>query len=361
MSNNPEIAFKDLIDALLDIDTPFHPRFLYRLSDLEPVEIEMLAAIWPQLPLRRRQAFMEDLESIRNADSLLSYEAIGRYAIADEDPKVRQLAVQILYELDSTDLAQILLKLLDQDPDVMVRATAATGLGRFVYLGELDEIPEESLHTIEDELLELINGEEPAEVRLRALESVGYSSREEVPELIEAAFASGDKDWMAASLLAMGRSADERWQGTVLKMLDHRLPLLGVEAARAAGELEISEANPTLFELIRDPTADVRAAAIWSLSQIGGEGVRETLENLLAEADEEEEADFLESALDNLAFTEGMQPLSLFDFPEGDEETDGFDLLEDDDELFEFDDQDEVDDFLDNVEDDDEEDEEFLD
>jgi HEAT repeat protein len=158
----------------------------------------------------------------------------------------------------------------------------------------------------------------------------------------------------------MGRSADERWQATVLSMLDHRLPLLRAEAARAAGELEISEASPALFELVRDPNAGVRAAAIWSLSQIGGEGVRETLENLLAEADDDEETDFLETALDNLAFTEGMPPFALFDFPEDEADGAGESDLEDDDELFDFED-DYDDDLLDDTEDDDEDGEDFLD
>jgi HEAT repeat protein len=87
------------------------------------------------------------------------------------------------------------------------------------------------------------------------------------------------------------------------------------EAVRAAGELEISEAVPNLLELLDDSNEAVRSAAIWSLSQIGGEGVRERLEQLQEETEDEEEADFIESALDNLAFTEEFQLYSLFDLP----------------------------------------------
>ncbi len=58
---------------------------------------------------------------------------------------------------------------------------------------------------------------------------------------------------------------------------------------------------------------DLWAAAVWSLSQIGGEDVRVTLERLMDGTDDPEEADFLEEALDNLSFTEDMANFDLFD------------------------------------------------
>jgi HEAT repeat protein len=83
-------------------------------------------------------------------------------------------------------------------------------------------------------------------------------------------------------------------------------------------------------ELLNDEDADVRTSAIWSLSQIGGEGVREVLEQMHEETDEEEEAGFIESALENLSFTEDMELFSLIDLEEDEE-----DLEEDlDDDLF---------------------------
>jgi HEAT repeat protein len=372
MTDRPEIDFQALIEALLDFENPLPPRFLYRLSDLEAAELDQLKSTWLQLPLWRRQALMEDLETLGNADDLLSFEAVGKHAVTDEDPRVRQLGVQILWEFESRDLIRTFLDLVKTDPDGRVRAAAATALGRFVYLGELDEIPEEKLQTIEDGLIAAIQDDREPAVRRRALESISFSGREEIPPLIEAAFASGDKDWVATSLLAMGRSADERWNADVLKMLDNRTPRLRAEAARAAGELEISEAASQLFELVEDGDPDVRLAAIWSLSQIGGEGVRELLERLLEDSDEDEEADFLESALDNLAFTEGLDAFSLFDFPQKPLKSEVEKLLEDDEDYLDFaDDEDEADedevdedefsDIADEDEIDEEENEDFLD
>jgi len=120
------------------------------------------------------------------------------------------------------------------------------------------------------------------------------------------------------------------------------LPLLRRQAARAAGELELSEAIPQLIELLDDPDDESRLASIWSLSQIGGEGVREILEKMWDAADNDRDFDFLESALDNLTFTEEVQLIPLFDFPETDvDNLDEFDLY---DELEPFEDDEDLDD-----------------
>ena len=340
MSVNQDIPFRSLLEALQDLETPFHPRFLYRLSDLVALELAQLKEAWSQLPQWRRQALLEDLEELGSADDLLSFEAIGRHAVEDDDARVRQLAVHILWEFDAADLVPVFLSLLEVDTDELVRAAAAAGLGRFVYLGEIDELPKEELQTIEERLLSVIQDDRAELVRRRALESIGYSGRTEVPPLIESAFTSGDKEWMVTSLLAMGRSADERWEGNILSMLDHRQPALRAEAARAAGELEIFEATPHLIDLLDDSNEDVRTAAVWALSQIGGEGVREALESLLARTEEDSELDIIETALDNLAFTEGLPAFSLFDLPKDDFEATMLDILDDEDGLLDFEDDD---------------------
>ena len=99
-------------------------------------------------------------------------------------------------------------------------------------------------------------------------------------------------------------------------MLDHPNPLVRAEAASAAGELELKSARTALLRLLRDPDLDVRMASIWSLSQVGGAGVREALENLLETTDDDEEADQIENALENLDFTEEMKDLALLEIPE---------------------------------------------
>ncbi len=316
------IPFDELIDALLDESTPFSPRYLSRLSDLEPVDSATLAKTWPNISLRRREALLEDLEEVHLADDLLSFEEVGRMALKDSAASVRRLAISILREYEPVDLLPAFVHMAEHDPDAEVRAASAAALATYIYLGEVEDISARKLKQVEECLLRLVKGTDTTLVRRRALEALGFSSRKEVNGLIESAYASPDTDWLVTAIFAMGRSANLHWSPQVLKMLDHRLPVVRAEAAGTAGELEIHSALPKLLELLEDPDLDVRMAVIWSVSQLGGEGVRATLENMLETTDDDEEANQIENALDNLDFTEEMRDLALLEILEDGDEPD---------------------------------------
>ena len=315
-TNPADIPFRQVIEALLDTEKPFTPLFLYRFSDLDKTDVDRLAEIWSDIPTWRRKALLEDIEVLGEEDTLLSFEAVGQFALSDSDPEVRLPAIGILWEYENPALVNPFLNMMETDPSPNVRSSAAGALGRFVYRGELEEIPAQILKKIEDRLLVVINGNDEPIVRCSALEALGYSSRKEVPGIIEKAFQSGDKEWMASALNAMGRSANSKWKPQVLSMLDSPLPSLRAEAARAAGELEIGAAASRLLELLDDPDEATRLASIWSLSQLGGEGVRAALERIYDETDDDHERAYIESALDNLTFNEDMELLPLLDISE---------------------------------------------
>lgn len=323
MHDPSTIPFQQLLDALLDESQPLSPRYLYRLSDLEEPELGKLTGVWGKIPVWRRKALLEDVEELGESDTLLNFVALGRLAARDQDAGVRLLAVRALWDYEDHPLASFFLEMLESEKDAGVKAVTAGALGRFVYAGEIDELPAQTLHRIEDALLRLAEGPDSPDVRRAALEALGYSSRKEVPALIEKAYASQDRQWVASALFAMSRSANAHWQPQVLGMLDSPHPALRCEAARAAGELELPSARPKLLELLDDPDDDTRLAAIWSLSQIGGEGVREALEGQYEQAEESQEVKFLESALDNLEFNEGLGMMPMFDFPEKSEDLEG--------------------------------------
>jgi HEAT repeat protein len=183
----------------------------------------------------------------------------------------------------------------------------------FVDLGELEEIPENIYHQVEDALLASAASEDESRVRRVALESLGYSSRPEVTTLIESAFHREDPAWQASSLVAMGRSADERWDEEVTRSLVHVNDRIRKAAVQAAGELSLQSARPILLKMLGEEEDDsILSSVIWSLSQIGGEDVRTYLENLLdVIEDDDEQIAFLEEALDNLAFTEDLDRFEL--------------------------------------------------
>jgi len=79
-----------------------------------------------------------------------------------------------------------------------------------------------------------------------------------------------------------------------------------------------------------EDNGEIISAAIWSLSQIGGEDVQIILEKLLDETEDEELIEFLEEALENLAFTEDLERFELMAFdPDDIEDLEELEDLED--------------------------------
>ena len=309
------ISFQTVLDALLDGKKDFPRRYLREFSDIRPLELKTLLDIWPRVTLSRKQTLLEDLKALAEADTLVSFDDFGRALLTDPEPIVRTHAIRLLHESEDLKLVPTYLDMLKDDSDTSIRREAANALSLFVDLGELEEIPENIYHQIEDALLASANSEDDARVRRTALESLGYSSRPEVITLIESAFHREDPNWQASALHAMGRSADDRWTEDVLYSLINDDDRIRLAAVQAAGDLAISPARTILLEMLsEEEEPDVTSAVIWSLSQIGGEDVRTYLENLLDQTDEDDQIQFLEDALDNLAFTEDLARFDLLAF-----------------------------------------------
>jgi HEAT repeat protein len=305
--------FEEIWAALLDNSRPFPPRFLHSFSDLSKENLSSLEKIWNQVDRQRRISLVADLESLLEADTVLCFDDLTLFVINDEEPTVRSNAIKLLWESEDVHLVPILIHHLRKDPSELVQSAAASGLGKFVFLGELDEIPPTLLKKIEDNLLDVMKTSTSQEVQRKALEALGYSSREEVKGLIGKAFEEKNSRWVASALFAMGRSADRQWENQISDMIDHHNDDIRIEAIRAAGELELVSLRDKLIEKAIDSEEiwDVHAAAIWSLSQLGGEEARETLEDLLEKAEDDEETDILEEALDNLSFTDDQHTFGI--------------------------------------------------
>ena len=308
------VPFQTIVDALLDDDHPFPARYLHRFSDLPPVELKTMKKAWSQVSPHRKHTLLEDLEDLAETDTLTSFDDLARSLLADPDPEVRTRAIRLLWECEDVKLVPVFLKILNEDEDSNTRAAAANALGQFVYQGELENIPVETKKEIEDQLLAAATSAKETLVRRRALESMGYSGREEVIPLIETALLEKDPDWQVSALFAMGRSCDERWKKQILSQLHAPSEDIRSEAIHAAGELELSSARPALLDLLEDEEdLEVRREIIWALSKIGGEGVRAKLDELFEIEEDDEEAEFIEEALDALSFTEDMEQFNLLD------------------------------------------------
>ncbi len=278
---------------------------LYHLSSLETEDVARVREAWPCLPVELRQRLIKRLVELAEADFEVDFGAVFRLGLEDEDAEVRTAAIEGLWEDEDVRLVPLLAARLWEDEATTVRAAAATSLGRFILLGELDKIrPDPQAIAYEALLAVCQDAEQHMEVRRRALESLAYASDENVAKLIREAYVAPEEKVRISAVFAMGRSTDIRWARHVQQELFSPNPELRYEAARACGELQLSEAVPELEELADDADPEVQEAALWALGQIGGDKAREILERYcLAEDDAARTA--AEAALDELGFMHG--------------------------------------------------------
>ncbi|MCX6078993.1 MAG: HEAT repeat domain-containing protein [Chloroflexi bacterium] len=314
-----EIPFSTILTALTNLEQAFPSRYLVRFSDLDSANLSAFLQAWPQVPLARKRALLKNLTDHFEDDTLVSFETIAAKLLRDEDAEVRTRALKLLDETIDTRLIPDLVKMIQTDPEPEARARAATVLGQFVRIGEMGELIDGKREMVEETLLKAAHNEHTSIARA-ALEALGYSSRPELDILITSAFNHPDPLWQAAALFAAGRSADNRWQEQIITgLLSEDVPVRLV-AVQSAGELELKAARKPLLDMLEDELDDdVFQAIIWSLSQIGGEDVRTFLEALLAEAEDDDQIEYLEDAMANLSFTEDMEEFNMLAFDPDDE------------------------------------------
>jgi hypothetical protein len=318
--NTEPLSFQKVLDSLSDNRKEFPQRYLREFSDIAPLEMKTLLEVWPRVDLSRKLSLLQNLDALADSDTLVSFDDFARALLTDPDAQVRTRAVRLLDECEAMDLIPSYLDMLKNDPDMGVRKEVAQILNLFVDMGELEEIPKTVYRQVEDELLMAVTGEDDVRVRRAALESLGYSSRPEVATLIESSFHREEPNWQASALVAMGRSADDRWNDEVTRSLVNENDTIRKAAVQAAGELSLKSTRPLLLKMLgEEEDENVLSAVIWSLSQIGGEDVRTYLENLMDQMEDDEQVAYLEEALDNLAFTEDLDRFDLFSFDPEDE------------------------------------------
>lgn len=306
--------FEELLKKMRDSQTSLSISSLYGLSDLTRAEAQLFQEVWSLLDAGRRRWIIQSLVDIAEASFEVDFNPIFRLCLSDEDEIVRSRAIEGLWEDEDLTLAGLLVRLLRDDPSESVRAAAATSLGRFVLLGELEKIEAAPAMMVEDALLGAIyDPHEMLEVRRRAVESIAYSGQAQVRDIIEMAYYDDEEKMRISAVFAMGRSADPLWREMVIAELDNPNPEMRYEAAIACGELEASAALSALIDLIEaDPDPEVQEMAIWALGCIGGKEARRVLE-ACCESEDEALRQAAEEALDELDFLGEHLDFPLFE------------------------------------------------
>lgn len=323
------VTFEEMLKRVGDRQKPLSISQLYGLSRAMPAEMAVFARQWPQIEVERRRRIIRSLVEIAEASFEVDFDPIFRHCLTDEDDQVRAQAIDGLWEDEDTALIEPLVKLLRGDPSVLVRASAAMALGRYMLQAELEKLEGGRAAAVRMALLDVIRDlGEDVEVQRRAVESIAYADDEEVRGIIEGAYYVAEEKMQISAVFAMGRSADPYWRETVLSELNNPNPAMRYEAARACGELEHGEAVSSLIELIEDPDREVQEAAIWALGQIGGGEARWVLQ-ACCQSEDDVVREVAEEALAELELGRGLLDLPLYDLGQGGDE----DLLDED--LFE--------------------------
>ncbi|GAB4480884.1 MAG: HEAT repeat domain-containing protein [Anaerolineales bacterium] len=318
-----QIPFEIALNALCDESSGFSTRYLNHFSDLSPANLAALMQRWPEISKRRKHSLLKHLVERYAEDNLLSFDVLAAALLNDPDGEIRQQALRLLIETSDPRLIAPLLAISQNDPQEDARQAAIRLLGNFVEMSELEELPAEKGQQLVTALLRLSEDASPA-IQRAALEALGYAADEKITALIEAALTRRDPQWQTSALIAIAHSADPAWQDEVIPHLNALNPALRRAAASAAGELHLSAARPLLLEqLEEEEDNEVFLAILWALSLIGGEDVRETLQTILDDAEEEEDealAEYVEDALLNLDFTEDAAGLDLLALDPDDED-----------------------------------------
>ncbi len=305
-------------DALKEVQGAERPKraVLQGFSDLTTQEATRLRAAWPKIVLERRRWLVRSLGELGDDNFDLDFNAVLHNALTDPDDEVRQAAVDGLWESEDEAVAETLLTLLATDPGEGVRAAAASALGQFTYLAELEELDADLARRLHDALVASAGGVEPLEVRRRAIEALGFLGEDPaVQALIAEAYAHREPSMRISALFAMGRSADARWLEHTLRELESQDAELRFEAARALGEIEDERAVMPLIKALLDSDLEVRLAAVESLGHIGGDqGI--TALRQMTESEDEAVAEAAAEALDEAEFaksplTFGLEDLGL--------------------------------------------------
>lgn len=290
------------LSQLADESRPVRSIDLRGLSDVPRERMAEFDALWQALSPTRRVELLREMVEQAETHVDLNFHAVLRALLEDEDPQVRRLAIEGLWEDEKTNLIAPLAAILRGDASPEVRAAAATSLGRYCWLGVNEEIAQRHADAAEDALREAwFRPGEVNEVRRRALESLSHTDTDGLNEMIRNAYYDEDALMRQSAVFSMGRTCDNRWSKLVMEETGSDDPAMRFEAAQAAGELSLKPAVQLLIRLIDDPDASVREAAVAALGKIGGATARRALE-LLVRSDDEALSQAADDALAELRF-----------------------------------------------------------
>ena len=303
------LPIEETIAALSDSAKPLLSSRLTELSNLNAQELALFEQAWKTIEPKRRRQIIYRLVELAEDNFELDFDDIFKNRLKDEDADVQSKAIEGLWESEETCLIDPLIELLEPESPEKVQATAATALGKFAMLAELEKLRPKHKTRVCRTLLGVIEDTSRSiEIKRRALEAAAPLSLPQMEKAIARAYRSGVPRLKTSAIFAMGKRGDPRWLPILIKELTNADAEIRYEAASACGELGEKETAPYLSKLTTDPDIDVQLAAIQALGKIGGPEAKDSLERCLTD-DSEVIQQAAEEALNELEADEN--PLSF--------------------------------------------------
>ncbi len=294
-------ALAPLLDSLR-AGNRLPPAALAALSALTRAETDSLRAAWPSIPVSSRETLLVAAAGLTHDEVDVDFTGLATVALDDPVPGVRLLAIEALWESSDRSVATKLTGLLLRDTDDDVRAAAAANLGQFVLLREFEEFNLAHGDEIVDALGSVARDlAAAAEVRARAIESLGPRTLPWVETLITGAYYDDGDTLRLAAVIAMGANARADWLEYLYDELQSDDPAFRCEAALACGNIASEDSAEYLAPLLDDDDPDVVQATILALGEVSGHEAIRLLREFRSRAAPEFEGD-VATALEEATF-----------------------------------------------------------
>ncbi|MEO0565799.1 MAG: HEAT repeat domain-containing protein, partial [Chloroflexota bacterium] len=228
LQNPQEFTLQDALAELqtvTSVTATLPPAVFYGFSDLPADQQRAFKDGWCKLDKNLRGRVARQLVETSEADFEFQYHQIAIVLLQDDLPEVRKAAIELLWENDTVAVMDRLLSLLAAERDPLVKSEVLNALGRFIRLGEYEDIPADDAERAQDAVMQVLKDPNASLlVRRRALEAISNCTRDDVRPLIQAAYESPQHDMRVSALYAMGRSCDSYWGEIVLQEMNSDNP-----------------------------------------------------------------------------------------------------------------------------------------
>ena len=298
------MSLESFLQTLADLSVNMPAAGFVEVCDLSPAELGKFAHAWYSLPVERQRQMITTMVDLAEDNPELDFCAIFKMCLKDQDEAVQEKAIEGLWEYEDRSIIPGLVQILCSKKGPVVRAAAATALGKFPSLAQDGKILPKDICLIRDRLMDVLgDSNEDLEVRRRSLEAVAPFNTPDVKKYVCWAYESSDLKLKSSSIYAMGRTGESSWLPLLIKELHSLQPAIRYETANACGELGDEEVIPHLLLLLQDDDYQVQLAGINALGRIGGPLAKRALLRCVKEGDASLEGE-ARAALETIEYLE---------------------------------------------------------